>query len=285
MTEPPEPSEDDKNETNWDELERNAARDFVADSTPDMQEAIDAARAEYGDEQFDEMVAEVLRRANDPTRGPVDPFTPTDDDDALLDVLGAGDDVEGDAAAELLAAWRDDVDSVPPSPGTAPENIQQIHDFTQEIDRATAPPRTQEGNTEPMTIQEDAAQVRQIQTSQSAMGGISSASFSFAEGTQLNIPGEGGAQALAHAAEAVRGDMAAAVGLLGTGENAQRVQGAGENAAATVEAAQAAMAAAVDLSAQAAAAIETARAQIEAARESVGIFYNTVGDAASQHGA
>jgi hypothetical protein len=151
-------------------MEQEAIRDFVADSTPDMQEAIDAARAEYGDEQFDEMVAEVVRRANDPMRYTADLEELAEDeafeeldDDVTLDVLGSGDDIEGGGElTDMLSAWRDDVDSVPPSPGTAPETVQQIHDFAQEIDRATNPPRSTEGSTSPMSaLSELAAQVAQ----------------------------------------------------------------------------------------------------------------------------
>lgn len=171
MTEPPEPrrpEEDGGDETDWEELERNATRDFVADSTPDMQDAIDAARAEYGDEKFDEMVAEVVRRANDPMRYTADLEELADeeqfeelDDDITMDVLGSGDDIaDGGELTDMLSAWRDDVDSVPPSPGTAPETIQQIHDFTQEIDSATTPPRSTKGSVTPMTAVEDAARLR-----------------------------------------------------------------------------------------------------------------------------
>lgn len=207
-------------------MERDAVRDFVADSTPDMQEAIDAARERYGDEQFDAMVAEVLRRANDPDRetpqeeaerlareqlehvheitGNPNPVTDgevqeyiraagelryTDDleelaeveeleeldDDVLLDVLGSGDDPDEGELADMLGAWRDDVESVPPSPGTAPETVQQIHDFTQEIDRATAPPRTTEGATAPMSLSEVIARLQMVAHDSSAEGPLAQA--------------------------------------------------------------------------------------------------------------
>lgn len=214
MTEPPEPRRPEEgggDETDWAGMEQEAIRDFVVDHTPDMQEAIDAARAEYGDEQFYEMVAEVVRRVhakNEAERlareqlervhdltGNTDPVTEDEvqqylqaaaglsytgdleelaedegfeqlDDDITLDVLGSGDDIEdGGELTDLLGAWRDDVDSVPPSPGTAPETVQQIHDFTQEIDRATNPPRTTEGNDQIMSAQEDAERLRLIASS------------------------------------------------------------------------------------------------------------------------
>lgn len=176
MTEPPEPRRPEEgggeDDTDWGELERNAARDFVADSTPDMQEAIDAARAEMGDEAFDAAVAEVVRRANDPDREMhyaddiaeelEDEELDILDDDVVLDLLGSGEDVADGELTDLLGAWRDDVDSVPPSPGTDPEVVQQIHDFTQEIDRATNPPRSTEGSAAPMSTMDDANQVRSL---------------------------------------------------------------------------------------------------------------------------
>lgn len=211
MTEPPEPRrpEEDggEDETDWDELERNAARDFVADSTPDMQEAINAARDRMGDEAFDDAVAEVLRRVREKEAaerlareqlervheltGDESPVTDEEvqgylaradqlrygddlaeeledeefavlDDDVVLDLLGSGEDVADGELTDLLGAWRDDVDSDPLSPGTAPEVVQQIHDFTQEIDRATTPPRSTEGSAAPMSMMDDANQVRSL---------------------------------------------------------------------------------------------------------------------------
>lgn len=174
MTEPPEPRrpEEGGGEEDWDGMERDAVRDFVADSTPDMQDAINAARAEYGDEAFDEMVAEVIRRANDPMRYTADLEELAEDeaseeldDDMLLDALGSGEDPDEGALTDMLGAWRDDVESVPPPSGTAPEVVQEIHDFTQEIDRATAPPRTTGRNEPVMSAQEDAERLRSIASS------------------------------------------------------------------------------------------------------------------------
>lgn len=295
MTEPPEPrrpEEDGGEETDWDALERNAARDFVADSTPDMQEAIDAARAEYGDEAFDAMVAEVVRRANDPMRYTADLEELQDqesldeiDDDLLLDALGSGEDVEGGTLTDTLEAWRDDVDSVPPPAGTAPEIIEQIHDFTQEIDRATTPPRpTSEGSASSVSISEDAARIRQIADNQAGMQGLSGGSISFAEAVSVQIRDNDAAAALAGAAEQLNADRQNAVNLLGSGEGAQAVEGAGGNAAEAVQTALNAVSAAIAKADEAAAAIESAQSSIETARGNVGNFYNTIRDAASRHG-
>lgn len=93
------------------------------------------------------------------------------DDDVLLDALGSGEGPDDGELADMLGAWRDDVESVPPSPGTAPETVQQIHDFTQEIDRVTAPPRVpQERNTTPMSISDAVNGMNQIAGDTSAAG-------------------------------------------------------------------------------------------------------------------
>lgn len=183
MTEPPagppeEGSRDDSDRIDdaaeeFAQIERDAIRDFVADATPDMQEAIDRARAELGDEAFDAAVAEVLRRANDPMRYTADLEEAQEqedldvlDDDMLLDQLGGGATfLPADDAGLIdhLSAWRDDVESEPLSPGTAPEVIEQIHEFTEQIDRATAPPPApQERTTPAMTTMEDAQQIRNL---------------------------------------------------------------------------------------------------------------------------
>lgn len=298
MTEPPEPRQpsDDaggEDDTDWGALERDAVRDFVADSTPDMQEAIDRAREEYGEERLEEMVQEVLRRANDPMRYTADLEELAEDeafeeidDDLLLDQLGGvleGDPEQGELV-DMLGAWRDDVESIPQPPGTAPEVIQEIHDFTEEIDRATAPPRTQEGSVPEMSISEQAAQVAQIGNDRAAMGGVQNASVTLAEGGQVIAPEEGVTAALADSVEKLADDRANAVNLLGEGEGAQQVEGAGGNAVEIVNAAMAAALKAKELGEQYAAAVQAANEAISSARESLGLFYQTVADAAQRHG-
>lgn len=178
VTEPPEPrrpSEDGgEDETDWDAIERDATREFVKDSTPDMQEAIDAARAEYGDEKFDEMVAEVLRRANRPNDNEPDPHNEevpgTDewfasvDDDMLLDEVGnpSDDEFPGDLddereLRETLKAWRDDVDSVPiPTPAT------------DAIARGETPTK----GTSPVSASEGAARLLELSQNQYMVGAL-----------------------------------------------------------------------------------------------------------------
>lgn len=271
MTEPPEPREPEEgrgeDDTDWGELERNAARDFVADATPDMQEAIDAARAEMGDEAFDAAVAEVLRRANDPMRYTADLEELAEeeelaelDDDVTLDVLGSGEDIEGDDLADMLGAWRDDVDSVPHSPGTGPDVVQQIHDFTKEIDRATEPPHTQEGSTQSM-ISEDAAQLRLIANDITAAQAYEAA---------LNALNDQVIGALSYIPDGLSSDRANASAAAG-GEESSAIEGAAGQAISALESA-------IGLAAQLASAISDAAAQNQA-------FRSAVGEVAQRHGA
>lgn len=167
MTEPPEPRDPEEgggeDAPDWDGMERDAVRDFVADSTPDMQEAIDQARAEMGDEAFDEAVAEVLRRVHER------------DDDMLLDQLGRGENEAGELG-DMLGNWRDDVNSEPVGP--IAENAQEIHDLNQQYNRPAEPsgPRVPhpEGTTHPMSLQESIGTLRGIADDTSVAGPINS---------------------------------------------------------------------------------------------------------------
>lgn len=167
MTEPPETPEEGGGEegTDWAALERNAARDFVADSTPDMQDAIDAARAEMGDEAFDKAVSEVLRRVHERD---ADERLDVFDDDELLDVIGRGGEGAAGELGDMLSSWRDDVDSEPVPP--IAERTQEIHDFNQAVDRATDPPRPTEGTPSPMSAQDEATRLRQLATDTTIAG-------------------------------------------------------------------------------------------------------------------
>lgn len=160
MTEPPEPRrpEGGGGEEDWQQMERDAIRDFVADSTPDMQDAIDQARESMGAQAFDDAVAEVVRRANAPRdEGEDDDYLGEIDDDMLLDNGGDEDTELGD----MLGAWRDDVDSEPVPP--IAERAQEIHQLNQQFAEPAAPSdarETDERNTEPVSqLSELAAQV------------------------------------------------------------------------------------------------------------------------------
>lgn len=204
-------------------------------------------------------------------------------DDVVLDVLGSGENLEGNDLTDMLGAWRDDVDSVPPSPGTAPEIIQEIHDFTQEIDRATTPPRsTSEGRS--MSISEEVAELRHIGESQAAVQAIAGGSISFSDAITIQIRDNDAVQQLQHAAEQLAENRMRAVGLLGAGEGAQAVDGAGQNAQASLESAIAAVSAAIAKVDEALAAVQSAQAGISTVRDNAANFYETVKSAASQHG-
>lgn len=95
------------------------------------------------------------------------------DDDVLLDQLGRGDDIDDGALGELLSAERDRVQRQPLPPGTSPEVVQEIHDFNQEVDRATRPPDS--GGTNPMSLQESIATLSGIAGNTSASGPLSEA--------------------------------------------------------------------------------------------------------------
>jgi hypothetical protein len=299
MTEPPEPRrpEEDGGEDDpgWDEMERNAARDFVADNTPDMQEAIDAARAEMGDEAFDAAVEEVLRRANAPRDdvpdGDIpfgDPDEPIDwdvwDDDVLLDQLGNKEPIEeGDETGELrdmLGNWRDDVDSEPVGP--IAENAQEIHNLNKKFELPEAQPDT--GGTPSMAISEDAPVIRQVAESQAAAGAVQLAQTNIGE-VSINVDRLADAVGtLQEGAAGIESDAAAAAAAAG-GAEGDTINGAGQAAARAFNDAQQAVEQARLKADELSAAMQAAGAALDSALAADQQFRQTCGDVAGRHGA
>lgn len=135
-----------------------------------------------------------------------------------------------------------------------------------------------------MTISEDAAELRSIGESQAAMQGISGGSISFTDSITIQVRDNDAVMQFQYAAEQLAENRARAVGLLGTGEAAQSVEGAGQNAMASLESVVGAVSAAIAKVDEALAAVQSAQAGIETTRGNVANFYETVKSAASQHG-
>jgi len=271
VTEPPEPRRPEEgggeDDLDWAEMERNAARDFVRDHTPDMQDAINAAREEMGDEAFDAAVEEVLRRAHERQQDPGDPNPdapfgdddPIDwetwDDDVLLDQVGRGEERdEFDDTGELrdmLEAWRENVGSEPVPP--IAERAQQIHEFTQEIESTTNIERT--GH---VPIADDAARLANLGTNGDRIQGLISSA-------------EEGVRSAASALQEVSSllnQLAGEAGQAAGGAEGDQLNGLGVTAAGTIENLLSAV----------------AQFDPDEARGQVNAFFEAVRDAAQRHG-
>lgn len=178
-------------------------------------------------------------------------------DDALLDHLGAGGEAVGfGELTDALSAWRDDVESVPPPPGTNPEAIQQIHEFTQEIDRATQPPRPPEGTPTPMAISDDAAQLLAIAQNGEVQGAINTAEQHLRDAVA----------ALQQAQQTLEGQAAQAAALAG-GSEGDNLNGMGQLGVSAISDAMSAV----------------AMFDGETVMGPVNAFYNAVSDSAQRH--
>jgi hypothetical protein len=197
---------------------------------------------------------------NDPSDGEINDvdeflreFDRIDYDETLVGLVGQGYDVNapGDqAVADLLGAWRDDVNRVPIDESQLPS----VHTASGRM-----PPASTTGGT--LSISDNAARLAVIGSDQGAAGAFQSAEQAMNDqilGTLMNV------------VEGLPGDVNGAVEALGSSPAAGEIQSMGEHAAGAVE--------------DAISLVQAAIAGIQQAAEHERVFRQGVQAAAQRHG-
>lgn len=191
--------------------------------------------------------------------------------DAYLDAVGGGLDIPDDplGASEL----RQGVDREP----LAWPNFPSAHTARGETLQAIT------GGTPAMSISEDAAVLAAIGNDQIAAASCELAATNMTDAA-VTVPADSATAVLNEAAETVANQTSQAVALLGTGTDAQAVQGAGQQAQQAMQTAIQAAQHAAKLAEEARAAIGNAITAANDALAAVQGFYGAVAQAAGRHG-